>query len=55
MAISEIHAPHSTHVGALARLHLALEAERDHWVVFKPVLFGTGIGVYFSLTAEPAL
>lgn len=55
MPMSDIHAAHLARAGPLARLYLALEAERDHWAVFKPVLFGIGIGFYFGLSAEPDL
>lgn len=39
----------------LARLRDALENEREHWLVFQPVLFGIGVGFYFALPQEPAL
>src|ERR1700735_2234280 len=29
-------------------------AERERWPLWLPVLMGAGIGVYFSLDAEPA-
>lgn len=31
-----------------------LEQERARWFVWLPVAFGTGVAVYFSLSAEPA-
>jgi competence protein ComEC len=33
----------------------ALEAERDRWFLWVPVLFGLGIGAYFAWPTEPAL
>ncbi len=30
-------------------------AERDRWVLWLPVMFGSGIGIYFSLSFEPPL
>lgn len=41
----------------LARTTLTgvLEAERDRWFLWIPVLFGTGIGIYFALPVEPWL
>lgn len=41
--------------GVIGRLRDALEAERDHWFVFQPVLFGLGVGLYFSWPTEPLL
>ncbi len=35
------------------RLASALAAERDRWVLWSPVGFGLGIGLYFSLRFEP--
>ncbi|HXA69815.1 MAG TPA: ComEC/Rec2 family competence protein, partial [Stellaceae bacterium] len=32
-----------------------LSAERDRWFLWLPVFIGAGIGLYFSLTAEPPL
>ena len=32
-----------------------LEAERERWFLWVPVLFATGIGVYFLLPAEPSM
>lgn len=32
-----------------------LEAERERWFLWAPVLFATGIGLYFLLPAEPSL
>ena len=29
-------------------------AERDRWILWLPVLFGRGIGLYFNLFSEPA-
>ncbi len=34
-------------------LHCAL-AERDRWVLWLPVAFGTGIALYFALPSEPS-
>lgn len=31
-----------------------LAAERERWILWTPVLLGVGIGLYFSLRAEPA-
>jgi competence protein ComEC len=39
--------------GPLARLHDALQAEREHWFIFLPVAFGVGIGAYFAWPTEP--
>ena len=33
----------------------ALEAERDRWFLWLPLLFGVGIGLYFTLLFEPPL
>lgn len=41
--------------GPIAALRDAIEAEREHWFVFLPVLFGTGAGLYFALQREPPL
>jgi competence protein ComEC len=38
-----------------ARLALHLEAERDRWALWVPVIYGTGIAAYFQLTVEPGL
>ena len=38
---------------ALSWLTSMLEAETDRWFLWLPVLFGIGIGVYFSLNHEP--
>ncbi len=35
------------------RLVARLEAERDRWFLWLPVLYGAGIGLYFSLPVEP--
>lgn len=32
-----------------------LEAERERWVLWLPVLFATGIGIYFALQQEPSM
>lgn len=40
---------------ALAPLLARLEAEHERWFLWLPVLFGLGIGVYFSLGGEPSL
>lgn len=37
----------------IAALADALEAERERWVLWVPVLFGLGIGTYFALPFEP--
>jgi len=37
----------------LAALARQLEAEQDRWFLWLPVLFGTGIALYFSLPSEP--
>ncbi len=37
------------------RLGGLLEAERDRWVIWTPVLIGIGVVAYFSLDHEPAL
>jgi competence protein ComEC len=36
-------------------LRARLVAERERWVLWIPVLFGSGIGVYFALPSEPAI
>lgn len=41
--------------GPLARLHEALESQREHWLVFQPVFFGIGVGFYFALPREPTI
>jgi len=33
----------------------ALEAERDRWFLWLPLLFGVGVGLYFTLLFEPPL
>lgn len=38
---------------ALASLVARLDAERDRWFLWLPVFYGAGIGLYFSLSAEP--
>src|SRR5579864_636818 len=37
------------------RLRRALETERDRWFLWLPLLFGLGIGIYYSLLVEPPL
>jgi competence protein ComEC len=39
----------------LAALIGRLATERERWVLWLPVGFGTGVGVYFRLTSEPPL
>jgi competence protein ComEC len=39
----------------LATSARALEAERDRWILWVPVLFGGGILFYFALADEPAV
>lgn len=41
--------------GAFDGLVARLEAERDRWFLWVPVLYGAGIGLYFALPAEPWL
>ena len=36
-------------------LRARLMAERERWVLWVPVLFGTGIGTYFALPSEPVI
>ncbi len=44
------------HAGSLRdRLAGTLEAERDRWFLWAPVMMGAGIGLYFALPAEPRL
>jgi competence protein ComEC len=43
-------APNVRRIGLLDRLG----AERERWVLWLPVGFGTGIGIYFRLTSEPS-
>ncbi|HEX2885843.1 ComEC/Rec2 family competence protein [Vineibacter terrae] len=38
---------------ALAALRRRLEAERERWILWLPVLLGSGIALYFELPAEP--
>ncbi|HRD78996.1 MAG TPA: DUF4131 domain-containing protein, partial [Hyphomicrobiaceae bacterium] len=38
-----------------AALLAVVEAEQDRWFLWGPVLFGLGIGLYFSLRVEPGL
>lgn len=38
-----------------ARLSATLEAERDRWFLWLPVIYGGGAGAYFSLLEEPSL
>ena len=37
----------------VASLALTLEQERDRWLLWIPVFFGSGIGLYFALSVEP--
>jgi competence protein ComEC len=37
----------------MAALREMLESERDRWILWAPVALAVGIGVYFSLPAEP--
>src|SRR5262245_12242484 len=47
-------APAGTAAGRLlAAVARQLEAEQDRWFLWLPVLFGTGIALYFSLASEP--
>lgn len=39
-------------LGAVAR---SLEAEREQWFLWLPVMFGAGIALYFLLPSEPAM
>ncbi|MGH6934002.1 MAG: hypothetical protein ACREEE_16415, partial [Dongiaceae bacterium] len=39
---------------ALGRLATIFAEERDRWLLWAPVLVGTGIAVYFGLPDEPA-
>jgi competence protein ComEC len=39
--------------GPLSRLGTLLTLERDRWFLWTPVFLGVGIGLYFSLEAEP--
>lgn len=39
----------------IQRLVLTLDAERDRWFLWWPVLFGTGVSGYFALSFEPPL
>ncbi len=39
--------------GAFAPLLRLLEAERERWFFWVPVLLGLGVGLYFSLSSEP--
>src|SRR5258706_1857129 len=42
-------------IGLVDGVRRVLSAERDRWFLWLPVFIGTGIGLYFSLTAEPPL
>ena len=47
-------APAGTVAGRLiAAIGRRLEAEQEHWFLWLPVLFGSGIALYFALPAEP--
>ncbi|HMA52081.1 MAG TPA: ComEC/Rec2 family competence protein [Magnetospirillaceae bacterium] len=37
----------------MAALREMLESERDRWILWAPVALAAGIGIYFSLPAEP--
>jgi competence protein ComEC len=39
----------------LAAVARQLETEQDRWFLWLPVLFGTGIALYFALPAEPPI
>jgi competence protein ComEC len=39
--------------GVLARVGAVLDAERERWFTWVPVLVGLGIAAYFALPAEP--
>ncbi len=39
----------------IANIKLNLIAERQRWLLWLPVFFGVGIGVYFGLSFEPSL
>lgn len=39
----------------VARAETLAAAQRDRWPLWTPVLFGTGIAIYFSLRFEPSL
>jgi len=41
--------------GVRQRLLALLLAERARWVLWVPVAFGTGIGIYFALPTEPPI
>ncbi|MEZ5924179.1 MAG: ComEC/Rec2 family competence protein [Hyphomicrobiaceae bacterium] len=41
--------------GILDRLDALLDAERDRQVLWLPVLFGLGIGLYFAMPVEPTM
>lgn len=48
-------APWSDWAGLPRAAASALAAEQDRWFLWLPVLFGTGIGIYFALPSEPWL
>ena len=50
-AHSEIRQPASRGLGA--RLLESFIEERSRWILWLPVLMGTGVSVYFALTVEP--
>ncbi len=43
-----------TRAGAASWLGDVFAAERDRWLLWLPVAFGAGIGLYFALPEEPA-
>jgi len=48
-------APFPAFLNFVGAVRNAVFAERDRWFLWLPVLLGTGIGIYFSLTIEPPL
>ncbi len=42
-------------LGPSGRLARRLDLERDRWFLWLPVIYGSGIGLYFALAEEPGL
>lgn len=45
--------PPTTYSRGMAYFFALLNAERDRWALWIPVIFGTGIAAYFLLSWEP--
>ena len=51
--IDERHGGRGPVTRAFTWLETVLEEEADRWFLWLPVLFGIGIGIYFSFRTEP--